>query len=220
MVKDKPGLLGIVAPFLGRYREFPMSIDRLRCPEGTGMNMYYGVSKTDYCNMMIRYLLEHQEYSWLWIISDGFVFRPDLVENLLERDVDVVVPQTLYDEYPYAPRLCEDKAGNYADVSKGWLQGKTGMVKLTDKTCRPEGMLIKREVFEQLEDPWFVNGMTRSEECGSGIWFCQQLHEHGIGLYLDLDNSMGTITHVGIKARRCEDGTYEKAVNVSLYNRS
>ncbi len=216
-IKDKPGLIGISAPFLGRYRECSMSLDRTRCPQDTGMNWHYGVSVTNSYNMAARYLIKHEEFKWLWLLDDGFVFLPELWGKLAERNVDVVVPLTLRAEYPYAPRIYEDAAGGYADVSAEWLRGQTGMVKLTDKTCKPQGMLIKRHVFEQLEDPWFINGVTRPEELGSGIWFCQQLHENGIDLYLDLDNSMGMITHVGVSAKRNEDGTYAGKVNVRLY---
>lgn len=216
-IKDSPGLIGIVAPFLGRYREFPMCIEQTKCPAGTGLNWYYGVSGTNYYNMMAQYMLQNEEYKWLWILDDGFVFHPSLLSKLLERNVDVVVPLTLHDSYPYAPRIYEDAAGGYIGVEPEWLKDQTGMIRLTDKTCRSTGMLIKRHVFEQLDEPWFVNGATHPGELGSDKWFCQQLHEHDLELYLDLDNVMGAITHVGVRARRREDGTYEPAVNVSLY---
>jgi hypothetical protein len=216
-IKDKSGLIGIAAPFLGRYRDFPMCVDRIECSVGTSMNWYYGVATTDSYNMAARYLLQHPEHEWLWLLDDGFVFLPELWRNLATRNVDVVVPLTLFDEYPYGARIYEDAAGGYADVEAGWLKDQQGMVKLMDKTCEVTGMLVKRQVLEQLDDPWFINGRTRKEELGSGVWFCQQLHEKGIDLYLDLDNSMGTITQVGVSARRHKDGKYSSAVNVNLY---
>ena len=216
-IKDKPGLVGIAAPFLGRYRDFPMSVDRMKCPVGTSMNWYYGVATTDSYNQAVRYLLAHEDREWLWLLDDGFVFLPELWGNLAERNVDAVVPLTLFDQYPYGARIYEDAAGGYADVGAEWLQGKKGMIKLTDKTCEVTGMLIKRHVLEQFEDLWFINGATRPEELGSGVWFCQQLHEKGIDLYLDLGNTMGTITHVGVSPKRNEDGTYKSSVNVNVY---
>jgi hypothetical protein len=210
-------LIGIAAPFLGRYREFSMCVNQIKCPVDSVLNWYYGVLTTNFFNMMANYILQNEKYKWLWILEDSFVFHPDLLSELLKHDADVVVPLTLHSEYPYRPRIYEDAAGEYLDTDSEWLTGQRGLIPLTGKTARSTGMLIKRHVFEHLDEPWFTHGVNRPGILGGDIWFCQKLHEHGYGLYMDLDNSMGSVTHVGVRARRNEDGTYATAVNVTLY---
>jgi hypothetical protein len=158
-------------------------------------------------NAMCRTTLEG-DYGWLWILGDDHVWPPFLLRALLERDVDVIVPLCVGRGMPWRPIIFEDRTNDYSSVNYDWLKGQSGLIKLEDKTTGNAGMLIKREVLEQMDDPWFEDGKTKREQGGCDIWFCQKLLDAGIDIYLDMDNPIGHLTYAIIIPMRDDDGMY------------
>ena len=192
-----PGLIGIASGKIGRYREFDMCVYNVYSPPESGIDLEIGDEIARNYNNMVRKMLAGK-YEWLWILGDDHVFNQDLLKNLLERDVDVVVPMCVRRSPPYTPVLCADREHGYKVLDFEWVKGKSGLVELTDVTAGNAGMLIKRHVFEQMPEPWFENGKTFPHVGGCDVWFCQKLLDLGIKVYLDMDNLIGHLTHVGI----------------------
>lgn len=54
-------------------------------------------------------------------------------------------------------------------------------------TCGRAGLLVKREVFEQIPPPWFELGQTNSEEPGEDMHFCSKIQEFGFDICVDME---------------------------------
>jgi hypothetical protein len=201
------GVVGVATAKIGRYRVFDKCLYKTEMPEGTRIDWQESNFISGNYNAMCRTTLEG-DYDWLWILGDDHVWHPLLLRALLERDVDVVVPLCVGRGMPWRPVIYEDRKEDYLSVNYDWLKGKSGLIKIEDKTLGNAGMLIKRHVLEQLDDPWFENGKTHPEHGGCDMWFCQKVLDAGLELYLDMDNLIGHLTYAIIIPVRDSDGMY------------
>ena len=204
------GVIGVATSFLGRYREFDVSVNRVVAPPGSVREWFMGVNIAFHFNNMIRKMLKG-DYQWVWILGDDHVFQPNLLMRLLERNVDVVVPLCLRRNNPFFPVISGGEEQQYRSLkADGWdsIKGKSGLMELADLTTGNAGMLIKRHVAETMPGPWFENGKLNPETNGMDIWFCKKVRDHGFSLYLDLDNTIGHLTHVAVWPTRDENNAY------------
>ncbi len=203
------GLIGIATDKLGRYRAFDICLNRIIKPAGTVIEYEPSEVISYNYNEMIRKTLANEEFKWLWILGDDHAFLPSLLMLLLERDVDVVVPLCIRRTLPFLPIIQGDKDNGFKAMRDySWLDGKTGIVQLTDKTTGNAGMLIKRHVLEAIPPPWFEDGKTIPEMGGCDLWFCQKVMDAGFKVYLDTDNPIEHLTYVAAWPERGEDGMY------------
>lgn len=207
-IETQPGVIGIASGFLGRYREFSTCLARIKGPDGTIIDWRLGVCIAMHYNNMIRTMLKDEKYKWVWLLGDDHVFRPDLLMNLLKHDVDVVVPLCLKRIAPYKPIIFAGREGGFQPLGWDALYGKSGLVELQSSLLGNAGMLIKRHVVETMPSPWFENGKMNPELGGCDLWFCQKLHDLGLGLYLDTDNTIGHLSHVAVWPTRNEKNMY------------
>ena len=125
---------------------------------------------------------------FMWIDADQ-VFKPDLICQLARHDVDIA--SALYYHRRGAPKPVAFIRNE---------QDPTGLKHFTLTEIPPAlvevdavgfgSMLIKREVFEKMGDPWF----TKPWECGEDIAFCIGAKKAGFKIYLD---GQYTVGHVG-----------------------
>lgn len=212
-----PGHIGVATSFLGRYREFDACLERTILPEGSRFQYYMGVDVCLAFNNMCKLTLSEPTNQWLWILGDDHLWSTDLLVNLLAREVDVVTPLCCRRLAPFFPILhgAKDSPNGFGVPSMDpWelLKGKSGLMEW-DGTSGNAGMLIRREVLERMQDPWFENGKTRPGVGGSDLYFWHKLHELGIKPYLDLDNLIGHITHACVwPYRNAETGEWTYAI--------
>lgn len=88
----------------------------------------------------------------------------------------------------------------------GMLDTESGIKQVY--ACGLSGMLVKREVFEQLIDPWFELGQTNPEEVAEDVYFCEKLRKAGIPVHVDLDCVIGHYSPVAVWPVRLEDGSW------------
>lgn len=83
--------------------------------------------------------------------------------------------------------------------------------------CGLAGMLIKREVFDELQPPWFELGQTNPEEVGEDVYFCEKLRASKFAIqtpdgpcavYIDLDTVFGHTSPATAWPTRREDGSW------------
>lgn len=98
--------------------------------------------------------------------------------------------------------------GNRKYVTYGWreLDSLSGLLPVY--ACGLAGMLIRRDVFEQIPPPWFELGRTNPEEIGEDVWFCEKLRRAGIPIVVDLDSVFGHFAPAAAWPTRREDGTW------------
>lgn len=203
LVKDyPPGIINIPTHFLGRYREFEVAMNSLLFPPGSVIAWGLGASTGKNMNDAIRQMLKNDIFKWVWVIGDDHVFSPDIILQLLRREKEVVVPFCCRRTFPYIPIIHESGGENndYATVEYEWFKDKTGLVNLNDtgKLTGNAGMLVKREVFEAIPEPWYEVGQIHSEYNSPDLWFAKKMVDAGFPLFVDMDNPIGHITHMSV----------------------
>jgi hypothetical protein len=203
-----PGIISVSSYFLGRYREFDKSLNMTLRPKGTDVDMQLGVNIAWNFNKSIQRMLDG-DFKWIWFLGDDHVWSPELLKNLLDRNVDVVSPLVTRRAYPFGVILKKSRKENFAPLSWEWLKGKTGLVDASDLSFGNAGLLVRRSVLEGIKSPWYAIGRFHPELNAPDLYFCELLREHKTKMWLDTDNSIGHITHGAAFPVRCSDGSYE-----------
>lgn len=183
------GLVGVICNDSARYSLFSSCIDRLVLPDGWKKEWLIG---GDWCgarNALCRLLLE-EDYEYLWFMDDDHAFAPSLLTKLLAHDEALVTPICLTRVHPFKPvQYTErDESGEYQYLPIQLENSPdNGLVEIQAGGCA--GMLIRRDVIEAIEPPWFEYA-DRSED----IIFCEKAKAAGFKLHADLSCRLGHIT--------------------------
>ena len=183
-------MINVLESFLCRYPEFPVCLELVQKPPETVVLRHKGVGVTHNLNCGVHQML-HEDKQWLWMLDDSCVFKTDILTNLLERDVDIVIPFSLSDDFPNLPVLYNNDC---TLIDNYWLLEQEGLVE-TDKLATYRGMLVRRSVLEAMDAPWFVNASLMPDRLGGDIRFCQKAIECGFKIHIDFENVMGRIAH-------------------------
>ena len=142
-----------------------------------------GVSICEHRNFGVYQALQ-KKCDYILFVDDDMIFPSDTLERLLKVDKDVVGAVANQRTLPLKSnvRLLYDKE----------------MPKIPFR-CKSVGtgiMLIKMDVFEKIEKPWFYIEFDKSGRMriGQDIWFCRRVEEQYIEVWADptLD-----IKHIG-----------------------
>jgi hypothetical protein len=181
------GLVGVIANDSARYTLFSACIDKLTLPEGWTKEWVIG---GDWCgarNGLCERVLE-SDATHLWFMDDDHAFAPSLLTRLLAHDEALVTPICLTRTYPFQPVQYVEKIADalYLPVPLGESEAE-GLIEIQAGGCA--GMLIRRDVIEAIEPPWFEY-TDRSED----IIFCEKAKAAGFKLHADLSCRLGHIT--------------------------
>jgi len=144
----------------------------------------------------------------LFIDSD-MRFPADIISIMLSREVPIVGVNAVTRRKPVLSTalnldLTKDDEGNI--TRHKWLKvdsrGKTGCEIVT--AVGFGATMIRREVFEKMENPWFDVGWGSRGVIGEDVHFCLKALDHGIPTLVDHDLSK-YIGHVGTHEYRWED---------------
>lgn len=108
----------------------------------------------------------------LFFVDDDMIYEEDTLERLLEHDKDIVGAA-------YANRRGDGDVVGEISESEGVLKEVSAL----GGGC----VLIKKEVFEKLSQPWFwyeindAGAVTMSHDW----WFCKKAKEEGFEIWLD-----------------------------------
>jgi len=196
------GIVNILGGFLGLYNECSVCVARLKKPDDTYILHHKGVGRTHDLNRGVQFMYE-KDYEWVWMADDSCVYPSNILLKLLERDVDIVVPFSMSAEFPHLPELYEQDCSL---IDKYWLCEQEGLVE-TEYLATYRGMLVRKNVFDAMSDPWFVNGALMPDRLGGDIWFCREALKAGFKIHVDFDNTIGRIAHFSMWAGK-EDGKY------------
>lgn len=181
------GLVGIIANDSARYSLFASCVTKLDVPEGTDVEWLIG---GDWCgarNTLCEMVLEG-EHEWLWFMDDDHAFPPSLLTKLLRHDLPLVNPVCLTRIAPFPPVTYTEKIAENVYLPIPLSTSPTdGLVELEAGGCA--GMLIRRDVIEAIERPWFEY-TDRSED----IVFCEKAKAAGFKIHCDLSARLGHIT--------------------------
>lgn len=175
-----------------------MSLIVLERPKGTRLASVSGTYIQASRNYLVEQLLE-SDGQWLAMIDDDHTFDRSILINLLDRHVPVVGAAAVSRKPPYY--VCAYQPG--VDHAMG-IRDFDGIFQQVD-AVGTGFIVIRREVFEALEPPWFevgfdANGRNVSED----VTFCHRAREAGFSVYLDGTQTLGHLT--GVALRPTADG--------------
>lgn len=134
-----------------------------------------------------NYFLDETDHEYLLMV-DSDVLPPENVLELQEYDAGVVSPLifSMRDGVPYPVGAVENEDGNFT-MYAGEDHGEEDVVDLAGvgTAC----MLVKREVFEALDEPYFefVKEPDGSVNTGEDFDFCRRVGEAGFDIKMVLD---------------------------------
>lgn len=137
----------------------------------------------------------------MWLDSD-MRFPKDIISRLLARDVPIVAGNYAKRRMPVGPVAAKlqspdshEQAGSkiipiYTEADSTGLEevDYVGM----------GAMLVKREVYEKMEEPWFAIGWAEKVKdfLGEDVFFCRRARDYGYPTMVDHDVSK-EIYHIG-----------------------
>ena len=182
MASDRPvgaGTVAIVADLAARYTVFSVSLQRLVTPPETVVMWHLGSDVAANRNRACEQL----SGEWVWFIDDDHAFHPDILSRLLVRDVPIVQPLCLRRGGNFLPVACKDDDHlNLADFAPDEL--------VEVQHCGSSGMLVRREVIDAIEPPWFELRNGISED----VVFCEKARAAGFSIHVDLAARLGHVT--------------------------
>jgi GT2 family glycosyltransferase len=150
-------------------------------------------------------LLRNFVGEWLFHLDDDMTFEPDVLANLLARDVEAVVPLTTSRKppvYPVALRAVWEHDG-YVPIALD-EEAPTGTELVEIDACGWAGLLVRRSAIDKLGDPPYLPPErfedTWNMRYGSDVLFCERLRAAGVKLYVDTSQRMGHIGQVTYSA--------------------
>jgi len=178
------GTVGVIADMAGRYTMFSQALIALRAPVNTAIDWEIGADRGRSRNNLVQRSLDRGS-EWILFLDDDHTFPPTLLTGLLAREQPVVASLYLQRTDPFLPvAYTSKKDGFYWPLDIGACDPH-GIVPVVG--AGTGGMLIRSEVFHEIEPPWFVHTTEQSED----LYFCDRLVEAGIPMFVDLDARLG-----------------------------
>jgi len=131
------------------------------------------------------------KFDYLVQLDDDHMYPADFIKKFIEFDKDVVVGCTSQRNPPFGPTQYYEF--NFIDMKEEKnlcrFKGNEGLVKI--KASGPVGMVMKTDVLEKLEYPYFsqIDVGTPGNFIGGDIFFSKQLEDHGIEMFCDSSTS-------------------------------
>lgn len=197
------GTVGVVGMDTGRFSEFSMSLGRLELPKDWEL---YGAFNYD-CAHACNFLADSFVGDALMLMGDDHQFGANLLTGLLEHDVPIVAPLCLSRRPPFAPVARID----HKPIE---LEGAPRLIEVD--VTGTAGMVIRREVFEALEPPYFQNEYVDGQLVTDDIFFCRKAREAGFDIHVDTSLAL---THTAlVQITPAYDGEWHRMLEISGLN--
>lgn len=211
-IQSEYGPCTVVVPSgsLCRYVNFELDLEALKVPHRSKLGRARGSSVAKNRNEPVRLSIT----PWYLFCDDDQRVSDDLLFNLMKHDKPVVAALICTKMPPFIPIIFKQEAprndqGYRMFQPYSWkdLDGKRG---LFGPVFGANGgvFLVKREVFEALEYPWFRLGQDNPEDCQEDMYFYDQCRRKGIEVYVDLDTRAGHMSPVTAVPAQFPDGTW------------
>lgn len=202
------GTIGVIADSLARYTMFYQCLTNLQLPVNTTLDFRVGADRGRSRNQLVEASLERGS-EWMFFLDDDHTFPASILMTLLSREKPVVASLYLQRTDPFLPIAYAERTGDEGywplDLSACPQRGLVTVV-----GAGTGGMLIRSEVFHQLDPPWFVHTTKQSED----LYFCDRLVEAEIPLYVDMEALLGHVAPFSIYPT-WENGGWAAGVAVS-----
>lgn len=196
-----PGTIVVTAASLARYAEFWMSLEAVIVPHGTRLVAARGADIPHQLNEGVRRMTGE----WCWFLGDDHTFHPNIVLNLLKRDLDFVLPVVPRRDPPFVPVLMHgpvaDKMTRYS-----WTELPiSGLFRIPPgDSAGQAGALVRKPILDELGDPWFEGGQLTPGRLMEDMYFIKRMHDMGVSMYVDCDEVMPHIANITITPTRLQ----------------
>jgi len=181
-------LIGIPTGHVARQAIFYDYYHQLEKPEGSGMIAVHGQSPARARNIIIDHAIQH-DFTHILFLDDDLAFKPDLLNRLLSHDKDIVTGLYLMRNYPHQPIIFDE---SYADGRCTYhfpTDEESGLIEVVN--CGFGCVLIKTEIFKNLEKPYVRLGELEKDHWCDDIGFFLRVREAGFKIHCDLDVMVG-----------------------------
>jgi hypothetical protein len=188
------GVVAVVAGESGRCNQFWADYQQLRCPDDVEPFTVLGGRLGPSRDEAVRYLLRH-DGEWIVFLDDDHRIDRDWLLRLIARpSVPILGSVYVGQSPPFEPRVYGPPY-----VIDGHVEfAKMSLTELPTTGVHPvyavgtSGLMVRREVFEQMAPPWFPLGMW--DEYGEDLAFCHQAQQLGIPVQVDVESRLGHLT--------------------------
>ncbi len=192
-----PGIVGIITGGTPRFYAFTDALERTIVPMDTIQSRAQSCNPVSNCNHLL-YTMD-PKFQWLWMLGDDHDWEPGLLMQLLDRQVDLIVPMlprraakwlpVVYARYEPAldgkPHT-RTRTYSWQELNEARLHGDE---LLPIAACGGAGMLIRRHVWEGVAEahgmPWFRTGTTGPDSMAEDLDFTWKANKMGFGCYVD-----------------------------------
>lgn len=183
-----PGVVGYWTAWHPRYWQFLDTLAATIVPKGTQIVRVVGDSSPAGCNMLVKAMKENPKAQWIWFLPDDHTYSPDTLMRLLNLNKDVVAPSVCRRSPPFESVAFKDvdPGGVRSTVRYDWSEIREAAIEgrlLSCKALGGSGLLIRRHVFDKVEEPYFVNLIP--EQVSEDIDFTNRLYEAGVELLME-----------------------------------
>lgn len=184
-------LIGVSTGEYARRADFYDYFNMLKKPDNSLILFSHDRSPAHARNIIAQTALEHN-CSHVLFIDDDMAYKPEALYQLLEHNKDVVSGLYLGRAYPHQP-LIFDLADDDGKCLYAYLEGNESRL-IPIVNCGLGFVLIKTEVFKNLEKPWVRLGELDPQEWCDDIGFFNRVRNAGFELYCDTECRVG---HIG-----------------------
>jgi glycosyltransferase involved in cell wall biosynthesis len=204
---DKPiGTIGIVCSDQARYSHFTGSLARMmqQWPQ-VNLEIRIGLQLTRARNQIVK----AAQGDWIWWLDDDHVFGSDLLEKLLTYNVDIVGPLYIMRQMPPLTTARVIKIDENGEKQYGVPNIWQLPPRLYEVDCiGTSGMLVRRHVWEAMDQPYFKVGHVQPDTISEDLYFCEQAKAKGFKIFLDTSTVMAHIANTVLKPKY-EDGQWK-----------
>lgn len=188
-------LIGVATAEFARRADFYDYFNAFQKPENSICTFAHGQSPARNRNLIIEQAL-NLGCTHVFFMDDDVILPFDALTRLLTHDKDIVSGLYLMRNYPHKPIAFDtyDDAGRCHHLD---IQNKSGLIEVcaTGLGC----LLIKTDVFRQLEKPWIRMGELESDTWCDDLGFYKRAREAGYTGWLDTDVCVGHILSAILK---------------------
>jgi glycosyltransferase involved in cell wall biosynthesis len=176
------GTVAVASQALARFHAFTQCYRRLETPADWAHASHHCYDTAYGRNRLVKLAVGDH----ILFLDDDVTFPPDLLARLLKHRVPVVGGLYLKKTHPFTPA---------PDIK---LEGPPGLRKTN--LVATGALLVEREVFNELEYPYFLSGYNDDgDPVGDDGYFCQQLTKAGVPIYCDTSCWIGHMGTVAIR---------------------
>jgi GT2 family glycosyltransferase len=192
---DTKILIALITGEYIRQASFLPSFIGLERPNGSVTSTVHGQSPAAGRNIMIQQALDNN-CTHIFFMDDDMVFPPDTLRKLLAHDKPIVSALYLLRSFPHRPAFFDKAYANGRCKFTPLTKELKGLVKGVNAGLG--AVLIKTEVFRNLEEPWIRLGELEKDGWCDDVGFFNRCREVGYDIWCDLDAPVGHMTYCTI----------------------